>query len=309
MKNWIPHFSHVLGALKSTTKRGTGRNPAPLPKYFRSIVVLGNLHASIDGDTYANQLSRWIERFNAFSRLQFGFDHGQNPLLAASRTILFMGDDVLSATNEQLALCSLVRRMGFASTVRIPVAEALARPGAFSELLAPESAVSTMLLDSRTHAAVDSPSELKMLVSECVRAGKALSLTGTISYWLDSGLLADQGVNGDGFSLGVISGQNDTRPTVSTFDPCASRFQVFISESGGLFPCQGLVGTSFGQIGHITAQNPNIFSVTDWAELDGWAKHGPSTDGATTHPPGVLPVICRRHRKYLERREAAPQRV
>lgn len=293
---------HVLSTNQSTGKMASPKESSGNPfQYFRSIVVLGNLRSTIQNASYATQLGDWIERFDAFQRQQFGFNQGKNLFLAVGRTILFVGEDVLSAKSEQLALCELGKKLGYATSVRITVLAALANPEAYGELVSPESAVPSVMLDSQQQSHADSSDAVNRLVTQTLRVGKSLSLTGTIPYWLDAGVLDLPEMNGTTFNMFGAPAQKVKTGMGAIVDPCAVRFQVFVGNTGEIFPCHGLVGIPAGSMGHISAPPKQIFSVTDWSQLDEWARYGPMSSDRSPEPPiSPLPSVCRNHREEIK---------
>jgi len=290
-------MSESEDATQRMLPKSSSRNPL---QYFRSIVILGDLNSTIPTALDANRLGNWIERFDVFQRQKLGFDQGNNLFLAVGRTISFCGDAVLSAKVEQLALCELGRKLGYATSVRIAVSDALADPHAYRDLVAQESAFATVLLDAGQRTSVDPSEAVNRLVLRAIEAGKSLSLIGSIPYWLDSGVLDLQELNGTSFSMSGVSEQKARADIVALVDPCSSRFSIFISNTGEIFPCQGLVGIPAGSIGHISAPLNNIFPGADWPQLDEWARNGPTPSGRSSEPSiSALPPVCRNHREEL----------
>ena len=292
---------HGISVVPHCQGRPAGpRAPSGNPfQYFRSIVVLGDLCSTIEAAPYASHVSKWIESFDAFLRQKLGFDSGHNLFLATRRTIVFCGNAVLKARAEQLALCELGKKLGYATSVRITVVDALADSQAYWELIAPTSAVSTVILDAPEPPSGEPSDGVNRLVLRVIEAGKALSLIGSIPYWLDSGVLGIQETNGTTFTMCGVSQQKARADTVGLVDPCASRFQIFINNVGELFPCQGLVGIPAARIGHISAPLEKSFSVVDWPQLDEWARNGPLSGRSSEPPITALPPVCRRHREEL----------
>jgi hypothetical protein len=293
---------HTPGTAQSDRKMASPKESSGNPlQYFRSIVVLGSLRSTIQNASYATQLGGWIERFDAFQRQQFGFNEGKNLHLAVGRTILFVGDDVLSARSEQLALCELGKKLGYATSVRITVLDALANPEAYGALVSPESAVPSVMLDSQQLAHADSSDAVHRLVTQTLRAGKSLSLTGTTPYWLDTGVLDIPEMNGTTFTMFGAPAHKVKAGMTALADPCAVRFQVFVGATGEIFPCHGLVGIPAGSIGHIAAPPEKIFSIADWSQLDEWARYGPMSPDRSPEPPiNPLPSVCRNHREEMK---------
>lgn len=291
----IPCAARPLG--RTAGPKALSRNPL---QYFRSIVILGDLRSTIPNDLYARRLGSWIEQFDVFQRQQLGFDRGKNLFLAVGRTISFLGESVFSAKAEQLSLCELGKKLGYATAVRIRVSDALTNPQAYRDLVAPESAISTVLLDAGQRLCAESPDAIHQLVLRVIEAGQTLSLIGSIPYWLDSGVLDLHALNGTAFSICGVSEQKARADAVALTDPCASRFQIFIAHTGEIFPCQGLVGIPAGNIGHIAAPLENILSIADWSRLDEWARNGPTLSDRLSQPPiSPLPPVCRNHREEL----------
>lgn len=280
--------------------RGTSGNPI---HYLLSIAVLGDLRGSPEAASYSTDVGKWIERFDDFVRGILGFESGNNLFLAVGRTIAFLGDAAIEAKSEQLALCELGRKLGYMSSVRINVSAAAADIQDYRELIA-GPAISTIMLDARD-GLNDLPLDtLHRLVLLVIEAGKALSLIGSPLYWLDSGVLGLQEMNGTTFNMSFTNEQRARTEIVSLVDPCASRFQIFVSASGEIYPCQGLIGIPTASIGHILVPPEESFSIVDWFRLDHWARNGPMlSTGSSESTMNALPYICRSHREsYLASR-------
>lgn len=287
-------------------KPATG--PGLTLQYFRSIIVPGKIRHMIPAGPFAAELSEWLKRFSEFQKRELGFDRGNNLHLLTGRNLLFLGEDILLATSTITSLAQTGNALGYATTIRIRLKDALDNVLAFDDLLRPESAISSIILDSQGRPPDDSPTIIEPIVNRLLSAGKNLSLMGSVSYWLGSGILDGQEINGHGFSISAIPTASASAPAVKSADPCASRFQLFISEAGDVFPCQGLMGIPSCRLGNISLRADDPVFSDDWGNFAHWAKNGPARETGLAEPTATppLPMICRLHQSQIQQTRAHP---
>jgi hypothetical protein len=170
------------------------------------------------------------------------------------------------------------------------------------------------------------------IVEAAIRHGAAVILLGLPSFWNIVGVLGSPIVNSCNFRIvpgeglwkpkpdavteatasdwtGAVELRATDATTTWAFSPCETKFAVYVTPAGELYPCLGLIGCEQWCMGSIDQRPEESRFATDemLTVLSRWGVQGPELDATPPLADSLshLPRICVAHSQLVMRNSHA----
>ena len=269
---------------------------------FRSVVVTTTPDPGSGRlDPPASVLVRWLAEYqHAYVEANDEVHDGRLHLLQA-RGLTLEGDRLPTSTEDIVALARAAMRCGMSTTIVVPLTALAAYAHAVAALRdalpALQYRIDCSCLNSRSSA--QALAACRASLTEHVRAGGNVTLTGDVAPLRASGILADELFNQTFIS---ISPRHDdgVRPMkrAHRFAPCRDFIAWFIDPQGEIYPCAGMLGHKPARFGSIHEPFTRLVDALAYSErsIDALSRRGPRIADDAAHFPADL---CALHRQAV----------
>ncbi len=298
-----------------------------VPQPFGSVVFL---LPDTDSDGWARHLDRcadWLDRWLTWFLAHNGILSGRNLHMLYDRSVSALGPAALSQRHQISRIAQVAARHGATFACELYVSDCLRQPDDFDELLR-AGVLKSVIFNPDGCSAAEDGEGVCAVVEAAARLGIAIILVGVPGFWTDVGVLDSPILNSGNFR--IIPAQGQWRPgsrppagrparksrrseeapeaalsTARLGSPCDVRFAVYVTATGDLYPCLGLVGCEQWCMGTIDSppEESRFAADSDLATLAGLARRGPDLSAApspTMNDDLVhLPRVCAVHRGLM----------
>ena len=295
-----------------------------VPQAFGSVIFLlgasGNGTKSPDLERGADWLGEWIAWFLQHN----GILEGRNLHMLYDRSVAVLGRGALERRSEIGRLSAVAQEHGATFASELCLTDCLKAADAYAELIQQGLLKSIIFNPDGYH---DEGGRALAVVEAAVRHGVAVILLGSPSFWDNAGVLESTVVNSSNFRIvpaGDLWNSETNVPTkledsdlartelpitgagtAWTFSPCDTKFAIYVTPDGELYPCLGLIGCEQWCMGSIDQRPEESRFATDemLTVLSRWGGEGPDlgTMRTSTEHRTYLPRICSAHYQLLMR--------
>ena len=295
-----------------------------VPQPFGSIVFLLPDKDSGGWARHLERCAQWLDEWLTWFLAHNGILSGRNLHMLYDRSVSALGPGALSQRHQISRIAQVAARHGATFASELYVSDCLRQPDDCEELLQAGVLKSVIFNPDGCSAAEDGES-VCAVVEAAAELGIAVILVGLPSFWKDVGVLDSPILNAGNFRIIPAQGQwrpgnrtsaarpagkscrNGERPaaalsTAWLCSPCEGRFAVYVTATGTLYPCLGLVGCAQWCMGTIDSppEESRFAADAELAVLAGLASRGPDLSAAasvTVNDDLVhLPRVCAVHR-------------
>jgi len=265
---------------------------------FRSVSVLSAADPGPDRLTPpARVLARWLEEYHlAYVEANEAVNGGLFHALQG-RTLMLVGDHLLSTTEDVATMAEAAARCGMSTTLAVSVTAMAAHPHALAALRA--AVPLQFRIDCTGLDAQASPQALaacRATLASHVEAGGNVALMGDVATFRATGLLADELFTRTFLAIAPRphpETRHMNRP--HALAPCRDFIAWFVDAAGDLYPCAGMLGhvpARFGSVHEPFSRLADALAYSE-ASIDALARRGPRIAVDPSYFPADL---CALHR-------------
>jgi hypothetical protein len=303
---------------------------------FRSITFLLEVNRNGDGLSIpADVLINWIARYDDWWKQVSGVTQGRNLHLLYGRNInIFVVNNILSMSSLIEKISILAVQKGFSVVLRTEISDCLGQAELMRALI--RNGVRNIILDARDYCKQQPDYEACLSLAEAIaEEGAHMGFLGPVEFWKEIGILRSTVFNSTSFQLIPGTPKEEVAKVLHSsrlnaklkrpsdeiqeteglsspfqFNPCSSRFQIFVDFVGFLYPCNGLIGIHSYSLGTIYDRvEDTVLGGRRDIQLDfqSLAKVGPIIPSqSNTASFSELPFVCVIHRDQLLNAEKDP---
>lgn len=280
-----------------------------VPQPFGSVIFL--LDETEPGCIQAlERATGWLHKWLAWFLRRNGVLDGRNLHLLYDRSVSVLGPGALRHPEEIAALAAVAAAHGATFGCELHLADCVTLEGTYREMLE-GGRLKSILFNPLGWPADAEPEAGLAVVEAAARSGAALILLGSPGFWERLGVLQSPIVNGANFRIvpghqpwydDAAAAPHWTR-SAAVSSPCETRFAVYVTPAGDVYPCLGLVGQPRWRMGTVDEdpEQSGFVAAPTLRFLQAWADRGPDLGGDAPAPDAAhLPLVCAVHRRQME---------
>ncbi len=296
-----------------------------VPQPFGSVIFLLGGSGNGAEQSYLDRRVKWLSEWLTWFLQRNGILSGRNLHLLYDRGVSVLGPGALAQRREISRLAAVAGQHGATFASELYLTDCLKGPDGYDELLQ-AGRLKSIIFNPEGCVVNGKEDTVLAIVEAAISHGTAVILLGLPSFWDAVGALHSQIVNSCNFRIVPSEGlwepeasaaaepegsdrNSDAKlpatgaATAWAFSPCDTKFAVYVTPDGELYPCLGLIGCQQWCMGTIDHHPEESRFATD-VKLDvlaRWGGQGPDL-GAT--PPladnlSHLPRVCAVHRQLV----------
>lgn len=257
-----------------------------------------------------DRATAWLDKWLAWFLQRNGVLDGRNLHLLYDRSVSVLGPGALRYPEEISGLAVVAATHGATFACELHLPDCIDMQETYRNLLA-GGRLKSILFNPLNWPADAAPQSGLEVVEAAARSGAALILLGSPEFWGRLGVLESTVVNAANFRIvpghqpwydGAVTDRQDHRGGHFS-SPCETRFAVYVTPAGDVYPCLGLIGNRRWRIGAIESepQDSGFLADSKIQFLQAWADNGPELgDMAPATDATHLPLVCAVHRRLME---------
>lgn len=276
-----------------------------------------------------NIILNWLTKYDTWWTKGTGISKGRNLHLLYGRYVTCIGSGLLSLVPELLEIATLSSNMGCIFSLEVDLSDVTDKMKLFNKLVqSGQVGLLSIKVDANAMNNKSHITDYVSIIENIIKKGISLNLLGSLDFWRELGILNSSTLNSSSYRIipsnddavknsnllnlnPIINSKMSKRNggdnyLLNSFNPCSERFQIYITSSGDLYPCEGLIGMSSCKMGTIYENIENtVFAGKDsFLDFNQLAMNGPKLQmkEITSHNSSNcqnLPQICALHREYI----------
>ncbi|NES03402.1 MAG: hypothetical protein F6K22_11445 [Okeania sp. SIO2F4] len=272
---------------------------------FRSVSILLGDKVSNVNNKVSHPIGNWLHRFDEWYKAETGIKDGNNLHLLYKRGVTIFADRLLANISELENLLISCLECDFYVSLKISLGECHEFYSALEKLT--ENFKNLLLIiDASDPSLTTLQGDFVISLVESMTLKKIhLTLIGSVSFWLNSGISRSQVVGETIYEI-MPNLRERKRRFWGDYNPCTKWFGFVINYDGLIYPCMGLVGIESSSIGTIQQPLPVVWETIKHhsLNLEQLASQGPKLDLVNVASEGLnFRSICEAHRYKIQSKE------